>query len=195
MSEVTRLLAAIQQGSSQATADLFPLVYDELRRLARAQMANERVEHTLQPTALVHEAYLRLIGDEATRWEGNGHFFAAAAEAMRRILVEHARAKNAAKRGGNQQRIELHDDLVALPVDDVDDLLALDEALTQLAEAHPDKAELVKLLYFTGLNLEQAAAAQGISRTTAYRHWQFARAWMFDAMGGPATKSQTNHPG
>jgi RNA polymerase sigma factor (TIGR02999 family) len=184
MSEVTQLLAAIKQGDSQATADLFPLVYDELRRLARAQMAKERAEHTLQPTALVNEAYLRLVGDACTAWDSQGHFFAAAAEAMRRILIEHARAKKAAKRGGDRERVELHEELLPISIHNADELLALDEALSKLTDVHPDKADLVKLLYFAGLNLEQAAAAQGISRTTAYRHWQFARAWLYDAMGG-----------
>jgi RNA polymerase sigma factor (TIGR02999 family) len=187
MSDVTRLLQAIDRGDSQASAELLPLVYDELRRLARSHMANERAEHTLQATALVHEAYLRLRGDDAPRWDGRGHFFAAAAEAMRRILIEHARAKNAAKRGGHHQRIDLDDapPPIACPCENLDELLALDEALDRLAQADAAKAELVKLLYFAGLNLEEAAAAQGISRTTAYRHWQFARAWLHDAMCDP----------
>ena len=186
MSELTQLLAAIDEGDSHATAKLLPLVYEELRRLARAQMANERAEHTLQATALVHEAYLRLIGEEDARWDGRGHFFAAAAEAMRRILIEHARRKHALKHGGQHRRVELDDDLapIASPCDNVDDLLALDEALDRLTEVDPVKAELVKLLYFAGLNLEEAAAAQGISRTTAYRRWLFARAWLHDAIAG-----------
>lgn len=185
MSEVTQLLHAIRQGDQQATARLLPLVYEELRRLGRAHMARERTEHTLQATALVHEAYLRLIGAEAPSWDSRGQFFAAAAEAMRRILIEHARRKHAKKRGGNGQRVELDDELapIVAPCQQVDDLLALDEALDRLAEQHPAKAELVKLLYFAGLNLEEAAAVQGLSRTTAYRHWLFARAWLFDAMG------------
>lgn len=189
MSDVTRLLAAIDQGDSQASAKLLPLVYDELRRVARSQMARERAGHTLQATALVHEAYLRLLGDEAGRWDGRGHFFAAAAEAMRRILIEHARSKHAAKRGGKHERAQLSEDLppIASPCENVDDLLALDEALDRLAQTDAAKAELVKLLYFAGLNLEEAAAVQGISRTTAYRHWQFARAWLHDAMGGACT--------
>ncbi len=184
MSEVTRLLAAINDGDSEATAQLLPLVYQELRRLARARMAGERAEHTLQATALVHEAYLRLLGDDV-RWDGRGHFFSAAAEAMRRILIEHARAKQALKRGGQLQRVEL-DDFPPLvgPCDNLDDLLELDAALERLAQEDPEKAELVKLLYFAGLNLDEAASARGISRTTAYRHWQFARAWLFDALTG-----------
>jgi RNA polymerase sigma factor (TIGR02999 family) len=190
MSEVTLLLQSIAQGDSAASTQLLGLVYAELRRLARSQMANERVNHTLQATALVHEAYLKLLG-ENVRWDCRGHFFAAAAEAMRRILVDHARAKNAIKRGGLAQQIPINGELlpIAAPCDEVDDLLALDEALEKLAVEQPDKAELVKLLYFAGLNLDEAAAAQGISRTTAYRHWQFARAWLFDAMAGESGNS------
>jgi RNA polymerase sigma factor (TIGR02999 family) len=191
MSDVTRLLNAIHEGDTQATAELLPIVYDELRRLARAHMANERAEHTLQATALVHEAYLRLVDDAHSQWDGRSHFFAAAAEAMRRILIEHARRKNAQKRGGDHERVDLHDDLPAIvsPCDNIDDLLALNDALDRLAAADPPKAELVKLLYFAGLNLEEAAAAQGISRTTAYRHWLFARAWLHDAIAGKANSS------
>lgn len=186
MSDVTRLLAAIEQGDSHASAELLPLVYNELRRLARAHMAQERAEHTLQATALVHEAYLRLIGTADSRWDGRGHFFAAAAEAMRRILIEHARNKQSLKRGGERKREELDVDFPAItsPCDKVDDLLELDEALDRLAMIDAGKAELVKLLYFVGLNLEEAAAVQGTSRTTAYRHWQFARAWLRDAIQG-----------
>lgn len=185
MSDVTQLLQAIRQGDEQATAKLLPLVYDELRRLARAHMARERSEHTLQATALVHEAYLRLIGNAEPSWDGRGHFFAAAAEAMRPILIEHARRKRAKKRGGNGHRVELDEELLPIvaPCQNIHDLLALDEALDRLSAQHPAKAELVKLLYFAGLNLEEAAAAQGIARTTAYRHWLFARAWLFDAIG------------
>lgn len=173
-------------GDAAAAGRLLPIIYDELRRLARAHMAKERVGHTLQATALMHEAYLRLIGDASPHWESRGHFFAAAAEAMRRILIEHARGRNAVKRGGQHQRVEFSEDFpaIAAPFESLDDLLALDEALDGLAAADTAKAELVKLLYFTGLNLEEAAAVQGISRTTAYRHWLFARAWLHDAMNG-----------
>jgi RNA polymerase sigma factor (TIGR02999 family) len=186
MSEVTRLLVAIEQGDSAAAEDLLPLVYDELRRLARAHMARERSDHTLQPTALVHEAYLRLVDDKYGRWDGRAHFFAAAAEAMRRILIEYARSKQALKRGRDWQRVEMNNDElpVALACDNLEELLELDEALNELARVDERKAELVKLLYFAGLNLDEAAAAQGISRTTAYRHWLFARAWLLDAMHG-----------
>lgn len=184
MSDVTRLLNAIERGDSHATAELLPLVYQELRTLARAHMKQERTEHTLQATALVHEAYLRLVNDDSSHWQGRGHFFAAATEAMRRILIEHARRKKALKRGGQQERVELDDDLppIASPCDDVDDLLALDEALDRLAQQDPAKAQLVKLLYFAGLNLDEAAATLGIGRTTAYRQWLFARAWLHDAI-------------
>jgi len=187
MSDVTRLLVAIGDGDSSATAELLPLVYQELRQLAHSRMAREGAEHTLQATALVHEAYLRLIGED-TEWNSRGHFFAAAAEAMRRILIEHARRKNALKHGGQRRRVTLGDDLlpIASPCDNADDLLALDEALTRLSELDARKADLVKLLYFAGLNLEDAAAALGVSRTTAYRHWIFARAWLCDAITGKA---------
>jgi RNA polymerase sigma factor (TIGR02999 family) len=193
MSDVTQILSRIESGDPTASELLLPLVYNELRRLARANMSNERAEHTLQATALVHEAYLRLVGDEKTRWDGRGHFFGAAAEAMRRILIEHARRKNATKRGGDHERVPL-DDLPCFitPCDNMDDLLALNEALDGLAREAPDKAELVKLLFFAGLNLEEAAAAQGISRSSAYRHWLFARAWLHDAIARTSKLSETN---
>jgi RNA polymerase sigma factor (TIGR02999 family) len=186
MSEVTRLLEAMSDGDPRAAADLLPVVYEELRRLARAQMVQERPGHTLQATALVHEVFLRLIGDAPQHWDSRRHFFAVAAEAMRRILVEHARARQALKRGGGQQRIDLHDDHlppIACPCDGIADLLALNEALDRLAEEAPAKAELVKLLYFSGLSLEEAAAALGVSRSSAYRDWVYARAWLHDAIG------------
>jgi RNA polymerase sigma factor (TIGR02999 family) len=186
MCEVTRLLVAIGDGDRQASNELLPLVYQELRRLARSKMAQERSEHTLQATALVHEAYLRLVGDEGPSWDGRGHFFAAAAEAMRRILIEHARRKNSFKRGGQLERVAMEeaDPEICCPGGDLDQLLEVNDALDRLAEVDAGKADLVKLLYFAGLNLEEAAAAQGISRTTAYRHWLFARAWLHDAMVG-----------
>lgn len=184
MSDFTELLEAVERGDSHATAELLPMVYQELKRIARSQMAQERAGHTLQATALVHEAYLRLVGQEDARWQGRRHFFAAAAEAMRRILIEHARAKKAAKRGGDRDRIELQDcPPILAPSDDLDELLSLDEALDRLGDEDPTKAELVKLLYFAGLNLEEAAAIQGVSRTTAFRRWQYCRAWLRDAIG------------
>ena len=175
-------------GDPHAAAKLLPLVYDELQRIARAQMAQERAGHTLQATALVHDAYLRLLQGAPDRWENRRHFIAAAAEAMRRILIEHARRKQALKRGGDRERVNLDDEhlpVICSPCDDVEDLLSLDEALDRLSKEDPAKAELVKLLYFAGLNLEQAAAALGISRTSAYQQWIFTRAWLCDAMTPP----------
>ena len=188
MSEATRLIDAIAQGNSHAVEELLPLVYQELRSLARAQMARERGSHTLQATALVHEAYLRLIDGQSVHWEGRRHFFAAAAEAMRRILIEHARRKHSLKGGGAHARVNVVGDgedlpAIASPCADVEDLLALDDAMNRLAAEHPDKAELIKLLYFTGLSLAEAGAALGLSKATAHRHAVFARAWLFDAMG------------
>lgn len=183
MSEVTQLLNAIAQGDDQATDRLLPLVYQELRRLARGRMSQERSDHTLQATALVHEAYLRLVGDAEPRWDGRGHFFAAAAEAMRRILIDHARSKNAVKRGGQCERIEL--DCAAAEAsspEDFFDVLALDDALTKLAAQAPAKAELVKLRYFAGLSLEEAAQAMGISERTAKRYWVTAKGWLFQEL-------------
>ena len=164
-------------GDRQASAELLPLVYDELRRLARAHMANERAEHTLQPTALVHEAYLRLIGDSNPSWDGRGHFFAAAAEAMRRILVESARRKQRIKHGGELSRVELDESHLATTTSD-ERLLAIDEALERLASDEPQAAELVKLRFFAGFSIAEAAEILGLSRTTAYEQWAYARAWL-----------------
>jgi RNA polymerase sigma factor (TIGR02999 family) len=186
MSEVTRLLSAIEQGDPHATGQLLPLVYDELRQLAAAKFAQEKAGQTLQPTALVHEAYLRLVGaEQAPHWNSRGHFFAAAAEAMRRILVEQARKRGRLKRGGDRQRLDLDALQLSLP-EVADELLALDEALAELALKHPDKAELVKLRYFTGLTVAEAAQALGISTSTADRHWTYARAWLYRRIVGDA---------
>jgi RNA polymerase sigma factor (TIGR02999 family) len=175
MSEVTRILDRIEQGDPHAAAHLLPLVYEELRLLAAQRLAYEKPGHTLQPTALVHEAYLRLVGDQ--HFNSRGHFFAAAAEAMRRILVESARRRNALRRGGDRKREDL--DLAAPEMPRIsDDLLALDEALQKLAAQDPAKANLVKLHYFAGLTMEQTAKALGISAATAHRHWNYARAWL-----------------
>jgi RNA polymerase sigma factor (TIGR02999 family) len=186
MDAITQVISAIEQGDPQAASQLLPLVYDELRRLAAARLAGEGAGHTLQPTALVHEAYLKLIGPDAQRpWNGRVHFFSAAAEAMRRILIDHARKKHRLRRGGGMKRVVLEDmDDLALVADGggTDELLALDEALNQLAAADPRKADLVRLRYFAGLTQEEAAELLGISRATADRHWAFARAWLFDAM-------------
>jgi RNA polymerase sigma factor (TIGR02999 family) len=188
MTEVTRILAAIEQGDPQAAEQLLPLVYDELRKLAAQKLAQEKPGQTLQATALVHEAYLRLLdGEHAQNWNSRGHFFSAAAEAMRRILVDNARRKRRPKHGGDQKRLPL--DAVALPLDDrFDDLLDLDEALNALARQEPLKAELVKLRYFAGLSVEETAACLGISPVTAKRYWAVARAWLYAALSdGEAT--------
>jgi RNA polymerase sigma factor (TIGR02999 family) len=181
MSDVTRILAAIDTGDPAAAAQLLPLVYDELRKLAAARMAQEPAGHTLQPTALVHEAYLRLVGGEDRGWDSRGHFFAAAAEAMRRIVVETARRKKRLKHGGGRKRVdvELADLPTRLPPED---LLALDAALGRLEQTDPVKARLVTLRYFAGMTIEQAAEALGISRVTAHRYWTFARAWLHQQM-------------
>jgi RNA polymerase sigma factor (TIGR02999 family) len=189
MSEVTRILSAIEGGVAQAAEQLLPLVYDELRKLAAQKLAQESPGQTLQATALVHEAYLRLVdADQARRWDSRGHFFAAAAEAMRRILIEQARCKGRLKRGGGLRRwdVETHEPAVEGLQTDV---LAVDEALTDLARAHPEKAELVKLRYFAGLTLAEAAAALGVSPATADRHWRYARAWLARRLrpGGAST--------
>jgi len=179
--KVTTLLNDAGAGDRQASAELLPLVYDELRRLARQKMGQERAGHTLQATALVHEAYLRLVDASAGKsWDCRWHFFAAAAEAMRRILVDQARRRGRIKRGGSaaRQRIDLED--VELTVNEPPaELLAVDEALTALAARHPDKAQLVKLRYFAGLTIDEAAEAMGISTATANRQWAYARAWLF----------------
>jgi RNA polymerase sigma factor (TIGR02999 family) len=179
MNEVTRILGAIEQGDPQAAAQLLPLVYDELRRLAAQRLAEEKPGQTLQPTALVHEAYLRLVGKgEEPHWDNRGHFFSAAAEAMRRILIDNARRKGRVRRGGARQRVDLDEaDLIADGPDD--NLLDLDAAMTQLAELDSARAELVKLRFFAGLTMPEAAATLGISLTTAERYWAFARAWLY----------------
>lgn len=177
MSEVTQLLHAIGRGDAQATEKLLPVVYEELRRLARAQMARERPEHTLQATALVHEAYLRLVGvEQAPHWSGRGHFFAAAAQAMQRILVDGARRKRRPKHGGDRDRVELDD--VPMTDERADQLLALEQALEKLAAEAPQKADLVRLRYFAGFSHQEAAQALGISRATADRHWAYAKAFL-----------------
>jgi RNA polymerase sigma factor (TIGR02999 family) len=184
MNEVTRILGALEQGDPHAAEQLLPLVYDELRRLAAERMAHEKVGQTLQATALVHEAYVRLVDvDKAQHWNSRGHFFAAAAEAMRRILVENARRKNALRRGGDRQRLDLELAEPAAPRLS-DDLLALDLALEKLAAKDPAKAEIVKLRYFAGLTMEQSAESLGISLATANRWWNYARAWLHQEISG-----------
>jgi RNA polymerase sigma factor (TIGR02999 family) len=182
MSEVTRILSAIEQGDPSASEQLLPLVYDALRRLAAERLAQEKPGQTLEATALVHEAYVRLVEvDKVQHWDSRGHFFAAAAEAMRRILIDQARRKRRPKHGGGLGRISLDEALCLGDAPD-DDLLALDEALEQLAREEPAKAELVKLHYFAGLSLEEAGRALGISHRTAKRHWAYTRAWLYAAI-------------
>jgi RNA polymerase sigma factor (TIGR02999 family) len=182
MGNITEILASAASGNGQATDALFSLVYDELRRLAASQMASERPGQTLDATGLVHEAYLRLVGSKAPpTWDGRGHFFAAAAEAMRRILIENARRKQTAKRGGGLQRVELRElDLATESAPE--ELILLDEALTRLSQEDPAAGTLVKLRYFSGLSVEEAAELAGLSRATAFRHWSFARAWLISQM-------------
>jgi RNA polymerase sigma factor (TIGR02999 family) len=183
MSDFSQILCAVERGDPHAAEQLLPLVYDELRRLAAARLAHERPGQTLQATALVHEAYLRLVGGaDAECWDNRGHFFAAAATAMRRILVESARRKNRHKHGGDHHRVEL--DAQAVLVTDADEILALDEALTRLAVEDAEAAQIVHLHFFGGRSMEQVAEMLGVSRATVYREWSFARAWLRCAMGG-----------
>ncbi len=187
---VTQLLDAISAGRAKSE-QLLPLVYAELRRLATQRLSQEAPGYTLQPTALVHEAYLRLVGPEdREQWDSRGHFFAAAAEAMRRILVEDARRKQRIKHGGDLKRVDLLDADAAIEPNDHESLLALDEALTAFAEQSPDKAHLVKLRYFTGLSESEAADVLGISRATASRWWTFSRAWLYDRLRAEQSPSR-----
>src|SRR5688572_21697504 len=182
MSEVTQILHAIESGNPQAAEELLPLVYEELRKLAAARMVNESAGHTLQPTALVHEAWLRLAGnDSSAQFANRAHFFAAAAEAMRRILIERARRKGAGKRGGDWQRIDLDKVEIAAEADD-DTLLLVNEALEKLDQEDANAAEIAKLRFFGGLTLEEAAQVLGVTKRTADRYWAFARVWLFDEM-------------
>lgn len=184
MNDITRILSAIEQGEPHAAEQLLPLVYDELRQLAAAKLAHERPGQTLDATALVHEAYLRLVDAEtAAHWNGRGHFFAAAAEAMRRILIDAARKKGSEKRGGKYRRVPLDEASLAADMAP-DDLLALDEALTALAQVDASAAEVVRLRCFAGLSAEDAAQVLGIAPRTAYRLWAFGRAWLFSRLGG-----------
>ena len=190
MSDVTRILSQIESGDPAAAEQLLPLVYNELRKLAAAKLAHETPGQTLQATALVHDAYIRLVDvEKAQHWDSRGHFFAAAAESMRRILIDLARQKQSDRRGGGWRRCELSDaDRVTLPVSD--ELLDLDEALTRLSVADPQAAELVKLRVFAGMTVEEAAALQGVSSRTAKRNWAYARAWL-----GRDLAAQASHPG
>jgi len=185
VSDITRILQSIEQGHAQAADELLPLVYEELRKLAGQRMANEAAGHTLQPTALVHEAWLRLVGDQNEKWDGRGHFFAAAAESMRRILIEHARRKKAVKRGGEFERVNFENIEVAI-LADPEALLLVNEALEKLEQEDREAAQLVKLRFFAGLTNEEAGQALGVSARTAKRYWTFARAWLFHELRRPA---------
>ena len=183
MDDITRVVAAVGRGEAGAAEQLLPLVYEELRKLAAQKLAREPAGHTLQATALVHEAYLRVAGSADPKWDGRGHFFAAAAEAMRRILVEGARRKKAAKHGGGRQRFDCDTIAIAAAEPD-DDLVAIDEALERLAKLDPIKAQLVKLRYFAGLTIDETADALGISAATAKRYWTYSRVWLFQQISG-----------
>jgi RNA polymerase sigma factor (TIGR02999 family) len=191
MSEVTRILSAIEEGDPHAAAQLLPLVYDELRKLAAQRLANEKPGQTLEATALVHEAYLRLVDmEEAQHWDSRGHFFSAAAEAMRRILIDQFRRKRRPKHGGDRKHVDLNEGLSLRQVAEDDDLLALDEALAKFASEEPAKAELVKLHFFAGLTLEDAGRILGIAPRTAKRYWAYARAWLYDAVRDAAPRAE-----
>jgi RNA polymerase sigma factor (TIGR02999 family) len=178
VNEVTRILNHLPANDPNAASSLLPLVYEELRKLARSKMANELPNHTLQATALVHEAYLRLVGNDHTAWTNRAHFFGAAAEAMRRILIDHARRRRAQRHGGGKEHLPVEEISIAAPADD-DELLAVHDALEKLTAHDAEKAELVKLKYFVGLTTEEAANVLGLSEPTAKRHWSYARAWLF----------------
>ena len=183
MSDVTRILSAIERGDASATDQLLPLVYEELRVLAAQRLSQEPPGQTLQATALVHEAYLRLVGAEQQDWASRGHFFKAAAEAMRRILIDNARRKKSLKRGGGHRPVDLDESLGVDDAAQAQEILALDEALAKLAQHDPTKADLVKLRYFAGLTIEQAAKALDISHATAERYWDYARSWLRVELG------------
>ena len=184
MSEVTRILTAIERGDAKSTDELMPVVYNELRRMAAHKMANEPAGHTLQPTALVHEAWLKLVAPPAQSWQNRAHFFGAAAEAMRRILIARARRKNRQRRGSGTAHLDVDEIEIASPAPD-DQLLALNDALDRFAKLEPQQAELVKLRYFVGMKIPEAAEILGISEATAKRWWAYARAWLFNEISTP----------
>ena len=187
MSDVTRILESIEHGNPRAAEELLPLVYGELRKLAAAKMANESAGHTLQPTALVHEAWVRLVGDASPKFANRAHFFAAAAEAMRRILVDQARRKRALRHGGGQERVDIQELDLAAPEADTQ-LLAVHEALDKLAAHHPVKADVVKLRYFIGLTIAETAEVLGISEPTAKNYWAWARVWLYQEIKARAAE-------
>jgi RNA polymerase sigma factor (TIGR02999 family) len=178
LSDVTRIFESIEHGDPKAADKLLPLVYEELRKLAASKMARESANQTLQPTALVHEAWLRLVGDDSPQFANRAHFFGAAAEAMRRILIDKARHKKAIRHGGDQQRVDIEGMEVAAPAND-DELLAVSEALDKLSTIHTLQAEVVKLRYFVGMTNVEAAEALGLSERTVKNYWTHARAWLF----------------
>ena len=179
MSDVTLILQSIRDGQEGVVEHLLPVVYEELRKLAAARMARESAGHTLQPTALVHEAWMRLVSDEARTWNNRAYFFAAAAEAMRRILVEHARRKSRLKHGGGQERVDIAELELAGAAPD-ENILLVNDALEQLALEHPERARVVVLKYFGGLTNKEAAESLGIAERTVNRHWVCSQAWLFD---------------
>ncbi|MGO8699306.1 MAG: sigma-70 family RNA polymerase sigma factor [Limisphaerales bacterium] len=179
MNEVTQILLAMDRGEAKSADELLPLLYEELRKLAASKMAREAPGQTLQPTALVHEAWLRLVGGDSPRFNDRAHFFGAAAEAMRRILIERARRKAAQRHGGGQQRVDIDEIEIAAPARD-DELLAVNDALEKFAAVDAPKAELVKLRFFAGLTVEEAAAVLGVSEPTVKRWWAYARAWLYE---------------
>jgi RNA polymerase sigma factor (TIGR02999 family) len=190
--EITAVLERVSDGDPTAVGDLLPLVYDELRRLAESHLSRERPDHTLQATALVHEAYLKLVDQTRVQWRGRAHFFAVAAQAIRRILIDHARGHRRLKRGGDRARLSL-DDAVTLSHDPHADLLALDDALESFAGEHPEKAKVVELRFFGGLTNDEAAEVLEISSRTIERHWRFARAWLYRALGDDASAGGGTH--
>jgi RNA polymerase sigma factor (TIGR02999 family) len=192
MSDVTQLLSAVEAGDPKAADQLLPLVYEELRKLAAFRMANEKAGQTLQPTALVHEAWLKIAGDGQEHFANRAHFFKAAATAMQRILIDNARRKQREKHGGNQSREELHESRIAVAVPS-EELLAVDEALAALAREDPDTAEVVQMRYFVGMTIPEIADALGLSPRTVDRHWVFARAWLKRTIRGSLSKGQTLH--
>lgn len=189
---VTEILTAVSAGSRSDADRLLPLVYDELRALAADQMLREPADHTLQPTAVVHEAYLKLVDQTRVEWQGRAHFFAVAARAIRRILVDHARRRRSAKRGGDRAKISLDERLVS-SFENVVDVLGLDELLAKLALTHPRHARIVEVRFFGGLTIKEAAAVLEVSTATVEREWRFARAWLHDAILGEGGRG-SEHP-
>ncbi len=183
--QVTVLLDRAGRGDGAATDELLPLVYDELRELAQRFLSKERSGHTLQATALVHEAYMRLIGPTDVSWQNRAHFFGAAAKAIRRILTDHARSRGRLKRGGGGARVPLEEGQLVISGDGALDMLALDSALAKLADLDPQKARVVELRYFAGLSVQEVALALGVSESTIARDWQFARVWLHKELSAP----------